>query len=402
MRRAERSVGPLLVFLPVLLALVGCGSNDAAAPTSADACAFQRSGSACTWLGVKHAEGFNGDGLRYETSLNQVQDVLFLPDGTAWFTDFNNHLVRKVLPNDEVATVVGWTDPIFPGDGPFGGTPEGGAPGAEWQLFHPTGLALGADGGVVAVGWHNHKILTIDPNSGWVTVLAGGAGETGRSGFDGDGGPASLALFNQPSDVALDDSGNVYITDQVNLRVRRIDTNDDIDTIAGTGEYGSAGDGGPAVDAEMAWASGANPNPSGGVVYQDGRLYIADTENNRVRAIDLATGQMQGFAGNGERGYGGDGGPALNAMLNGPRDLEIGPEGDLYVADTDNGVVRAIERNTGVIRSVVGTGELGLDEEEQLPASETRLRRPFGIAFDAAGNLYVADSLNNRVVRVAR
>ncbi|HRI53951.1 MAG TPA: hypothetical protein PLW65_27620, partial [Pseudomonadota bacterium] len=153
---------------------------------------------------MKHAEGFNGDGLRYETSLNQVQDILFLSDGTAWVSDFNNHLLRTVSPSGEVSSVVGWTDPIFPGDGPFGGTPEEGAPGSEWQLFHPTGLALGHDGAIIAVGWHNHKILTIDPNSGWVNVLAGGAGEAGRSGFDGDGGPASLALFNQPSDVALE------------------------------------------------------------------------------------------------------------------------------------------------------------------------------------------------------
>ena len=103
----------------------------------------------------------------------------------------------------------------------------------------------------------------------------------------------------------------------------------------------------------------------------------------------------------GEAGDGPDGGPALEAALNGPRDLEIGPDGDLYFADTNNGRVRAIDLSTNVIRTVVGTGELGLNEDG-LPGTETMLRRPFGVAFDDAGNLYVMDSLNNRIVMVAR
>ena len=108
------------------------------------------------------------------------------------------------------------------------------------------------------------------------------------------------------------------------------------------------------------------------------------------------------YAGTGEPGLSGDGGPALEATLYHPHDLEIGPEGDLYVADTNNGVIRAISKADGTIRTVAGTGELGLNEEEGLLATETIFRRPFGIEFDAAGNLYVSDTINSRVVRIAR
>jgi sugar lactone lactonase YvrE len=118
--------------------------------------------------------------------------------------------------------------------------------------------------------------------------------------------------------------------------------------------------------------------------------------------MDLESGEIDSFAGTGKEGDSGDGGPALDAKLNAPRDLEIGPDGDLYFADTDNGKVRAIDLKSNEIRTVVGTGELGLDDEEGLPAVQTRLRRPFGVAFDPAGNLYVMDSLNSRIVKVAR
>jgi len=382
------------------LVLGACGGEDEPSPPSgpSDPCEGQASGTACTWLGTKGTTGFNGDGkMRYETQVNQVQDLLFMPDGSAWFTDFNNFLVRKVLPDGTIESVVGWTDPVFPGDGPQGGVPADGAPGEEWQLNHPTNMILADDGTVVLVAWHNHKLLTIEPDTGWVKVVCGAG-----AGFAGDGGPASGALFKQPNDATFDDDGNLYIVDQQNWRIRRIDTQDMIDTIAGVGTQGDSGDGGPALEAEFSWAAGSNPNPSGGILHHEGKLYISDTEANRVRVLDLATMTVDALAGTGDKGFAGDGGPALEAQLSAPRDLEIGPDGDLYVADTDNGAVRAIDLDDGTIRTVVGTGELGLDDEEQLPATETHLRRPFGLAFDPDGNLYVMDSLNERIVKVAR
>lgn len=361
-----------------------------------DPCEDLPSGAACTWMGTPGEGGFNGDHHRTETRLSQAQDMIFLPDGTAWFSDFNNFLIRRVHPDGRVESMVGWTEPVFPGDGPLGGIPPEGGPGREWQLNHPTNLLLDADGDVVVVAWHNHKILSIDPTSGHVSVECGAG-----AGFAGDGGPARTALFRQLVDASFDEAGNLYILDQANRRIRRIDAAGMVTTIAGNGMGGSTGDGGPATEATFSFATGSNPNPSGAILAHEGRVYIADTEVDRIRVIDLATGIIDAFAGTGEEGDDGDGGPASAARLNAPRDMEIGPDGDLYFAETDNGRVRAIDLATGVIRTVVGTGELGLGEE-RLPATETMLRRPFGIAFDDAGDLYVMDTLNDRIVRVAR
>lgn len=369
----------------------------ACAACEGDPCDGLPSGYACTWLGLAGEDGYNGDHHRRFTRVNQIQDMVFLEDGTAWFSDFNNYLIRRVHPDGRVESMVGWTDPIFPGDGPFGGIPAGGAPGPEWQLNHPTNLLVDPrDGSIVLIAWHNHKVLRIDPTDGYVRVECGS-----DPGFAGDGGPAAGALFRQVVDGTFDEEGNLYVVDQQNQRIRRIDTSGTITTIAGTGTPGYSGDGGPAIEAQFSWAVGSNPNPSGGIVYHEGRLYVSDTENHRIRVIDLETGIVEAFAGTGEPSDGGDGGPAIEAGLNGPRDLEIGPDGDLYFADTNNGRIRAIDLETNVIRTVVGTGELGRGEDG-LPATETLLRRPFGLAFDSGGNLYVMDTLNSRVVMVAR
>lgn len=384
-----------VAFAATIFSSVSCDRE----PDLDAACRALKSGDACTWVGVKDEQGYNGDGLhRLETIINQPQDLLFMPDGTVWFTDFNNFLIRRIHPDGTIETMVGSTDPVFPGDGPFEGIPPGGAEGDEWLLNHPTNLLLQPDGKVLVVAWHNHKLLSVDPDTGYVEVVCGGG-----AGFAGDGMPASkTTLFRQVNDATYDEAGNLYLLDQQNGRIRKIGTDGVINTIAGTGMIGTAGDGGPALMAEFSWARGSNPNPSGGLLHHKGKLYISDTESDVIRVVDLATGMIDRFAGTGEGGDGGDGGPALKAKLNAPRDLEIGPDGDLYFADTDNGRVRAIDLETTEIRTVVGTGELGLDDEEGLAATKTRLRRPFGVAFDPDGNLYVMDTLNSRIVKVAK
>jgi serine/threonine-protein kinase len=255
---------------------------------------------------------------------------------------------------------------------------------------------MGNDGQLLVVAWHNHKLLSIDPETGWVRIVCGSG-----AGFAGDGGPASEgALFKQPNDAVRANDGSIYIVDQQNQRIRKIDPDGLLSTFAGTGVDGFSGDGGQAIDAEFYWEYGSNPNPSGGITIKGDVLYVADTYNNRIRSIDVTTGIIDTIAGNGEAAYAGDGGAAVDASLRGPRDLEIGPDGDLYIADTDNGAVRAVDLDSGEIRTVVGTGQLGLDDVEGLPATETQLRRPMGVAFDPEGNLYVMDTLNDRIVRV--
>ncbi|MEY2932383.1 MAG: hypothetical protein RL033_3132 [Pseudomonadota bacterium] len=377
-------------------------SSDSVGQLQPEPASCQESGHACTWLGRPGQDGFNGDGLsRRATKIYWSMDMAFGADGLVWFIDWNNHMVRRVLPDQTVQTVLGATDlPGFPGDGGPGENTPGGALGTNVSLNHPTDLAFDTDGSLLVMAWHNHKLRKLDVDTLQVHIECGAG-----AGFRGDGMPAAQALFRQPKALAIGPAGERYIVDQQNFRIRRIDAAGIISTIAGTGMQGNGsvqGDGGPALMSALSLEAGSNPEPSGGLALADNLLYFADTLANRIRVIDLDTGLIDGLAGTGEAGFAGDGGPASSAQLNHPRDLEIGPEGDLYVADTDNHVVRAISVSDGSIRTVAGTGELGLDLEEGLLATETRLWRPFGIDFDPEGNLFVSDTLNSRIVRVQR
>lgn len=373
---------------------VGCGDNRIG-PTC------DEPGQACVYAGVSGVVGFNGDGLdRRETELYWTMDLAFAPDGVVWFIDWNNHLIRRIDTDDKVTTVVGFIDPIFPGDGQPGGaerTPEG-AVGTEIQLNHPTDLAIAPDGKVLVMAWHNHKLREIDPLTGRVRIIAGAG-----AGYTGDGATAAMATFKQPKGLQLDDAGNMFILDQQNFRIRKIErATGAMSLVAGNGMQGSEGDGGPATAAKLNFEAGSNPEPSGGFVFARGKLFVADTLSSRVRAIDMTTGMIDNVVGTGEPGYSGDDGPALTAQLNFPRDLEIGPDGDLYIADTDNSVIRAVDLDTGIIRTVAGTGEIGLDPTDDRPALETTLARPFGIEFDLGGNLYICDTINSRILKVTR
>jgi len=378
------------------VALLGCGDNDTDARCDI-------SGAACTWLGVPGQTGFMPDGQhRLNTVVFWTMDTLFARDGSVYFIDWNSHAVRRVV-NDYVETIVGWTDPPIPGDGdladPMAERSPDGDLGTNIQLNHPTDLLELSDGGILFMAWHNHKLRTIDPSNMHVRVYAGSG-----PGFAGDNGPVGAALFKTPIRIAKDEHDNMYIVDQQNQRIRRVDGKTQvITTIAGDGKQGYIGDGGLASQAEINLQQGSNPEPGGGIAYRDNVLYISDTDNNCIRAIDLATGIINTIAGDGEPGYHGNNIPAVEAKLFHPHDLEIGPDGDLYVADTDNNLVRAISLRDGTIRNVVGTGLGGYDGlEEGRPALHTRLNRPFGIDFDPQGNLYVSDSLNSRILRVAR
>lgn len=384
-------------------AMIGCSSDDDPGKTEPDP-ACNESGHACTWLGVPGATAFTKDGSgRLTTEIYWTMDTLFASDGRVWFIDWNNHLVRKVDAEGTITSAMGWNDPVFPGDGdptdPKAEYSATGAPGTDVQLNHPTDLVELKNGTILVMAWHNHKLRSIDPATGTVKVL-GGAGQ----GFKGDNDVLSKALFKQPSRLALDENENIYILDQQNQRIRHIDAATQIvTTVVGTGVQGFAGDDGPALQAQLSFEIGDNPEPSGGLAYAANTLYIADTENNRIRKVDLATSTITTIAGTGEGGFSGDGGPAKDAKLWHPRDLELGPDGDLYIADTDNSRVRAIDLATGTIRTIAGTNVAGYDPaSEGKLATETSLRRPFGVDFDPSGNLYISDSLNSRILRVAK
>jgi hypothetical protein len=366
-------------FALLALALAACGDN------------FQyrcdEPGQACTWAGKPGVYGFTDDGRhRLDTELYWTMDMSFAADGTVWFIDWNNHLVRRVLHDQTVKTYVGWTDPVFPGDG-LQGTAERsaeGAVGTDVQLNHPTDLAQTADGKVLVMAWHNHKLRQIDPLTGRVRILAGAG-----AGYAGDGMTMDRALFRQPKALELDDAGNMYIVDQQNFRVRRIDAASGmVSTVAGNGTFGTEGDNGPATAAQLSFEANSNPEPSGGLAIAGDTLYIADTLADRIRAVDLVGGDITTVTAAGD--------------LARPRDLEIGPDGHLYIADTDNNRIQAVDLVNGTVRTVAGTGELGLDEDDDLPATQTMLKRPFGIEFSPAGDLYISDTINSRILKVTR
>ena len=209
----------------------------------------------------------------------------------------------------------------------------------------------------------------------------------------GDGGPAVAAVLRAPEGVAVDGNGHVYVSERAGHRVRRIHARTGvITTFAGTGRPGYSGDGGPADQAMLGI-------PSDVAVDSRGDLYIADPAFNRVRVVDGVTGVITTFAGTGEAGFGGDGGPATQARLRTPFGVSVAPDGSIYISDTDNHRIRRVDPTTGDIETVAGDGTADFGGDGG-PATSASLWRPHRVVVDADGTLYVGDSFNHRIRRV--
>lgn len=365
----------------------GCNSEPDADPSC------DKPGVICTWAGTGKL-GFNGDGKPLTESHLYWPVDLTISDLGTYVLDWNNHRVREVKKDGTFETVIG-TD--FVGDGPADLSDQmpPGAPGTEVVLNHPTQIVPMPNGTLTLVSWHNHKLRSYDPTTGLVTITCGGA-----AGFKGDEGPARTAQLDQPSQMVLDEDETQYILDQRNQVVRSIDPDGIIHTVAGTPKTsGFAGDGGPAKEAMLSFPKGPNPPPGGGLALADGYLYIADTLNHRIRALDLESGTIDTIAGTGEPGFSGDGEQAIDAQLNNPRKLTIGPDGRLYVGDQDNNRIRAIDLDSGEITTVAGNGKTGF-EKDGVDPTETSIDHPIGVTFDEDGAMYIMDTLNSRIRRV--
>ncbi len=292
--------------------------------------------------------------------------------------------VHAAVSLQVTAAAAGWTIRTVAGTGTGGFSGDGGL-AISAQLLNPHDAAADAAGNLYVADSFNNRIRKVDAAGGIVTVAG-----SGESGYGGDGGPAIQAQFAQPVGVALDAAGNLYIADWGNNRVRKVDAAGNISTVAGTGESGYGGDGGPAIQAQLS-------RPYGAAADAAGNLYIADWGNNRIRKVDAA-GNISTVAGTGESGYSGDGGPAAQAQLAQPYGLTADAAGNLYIADSFNNRIRKVDA-AGVISTVAGSGEPGYGGDGG-PAIQAQLAGPVGAALDSAGNLYIADGNNQRIRKV--
>ena len=225
---------------------------------------------------------------------------------------------------------------------------------------------------------------------GVITTVAGNGG----FGFSGDAGPGTSASFRFPDGVAVDGGGNVLIADTGNHRIRRVAAGTGVvTTVAGNGMRGFSGDGGPGTSASLAY-------PSGVAVDSGGNMLIADSFNHRIRRVAAGTEVITTVAGNGTRGFSGDGGPGTSASLWGPQGVAVDGGGNVFIADSNNDRIRRVAAGTGVITTVAGNGEEGFNGDGG-PGTSASLWYPSGVAVDGRGNVYIADSGNSCIRRVA-
>jgi sugar lactone lactonase YvrE len=277
-----------------------------------------------------------------------------------------------VTPDGAIVTVAGTGTSGFSGDG-------GQATAA--QLYTPQAVALDGAGNFYIADSRNNRVRKVTPG-GIISTVAG----TGSSGFSGDGGQGTAAQVSFPSGVAADASGNLYIADTENSRIRRVSPDGVITTFAG-GVYGISGDGGPAAGAGLMLPYGLSADAYGG-------LYIADVFGNNIRKVSSG-GIISTVAGTGSQGFSGDGGPAASAQLNNPYGVAIDLSGNLYIGDTFNQRIRKVSLD-GTIATIAGTGNSGFSGDGG-PATAAQLYFPMGLALDSSGNLYAAVQANQRI-----
>ena len=320
--------------------------------------------------------GFSGDGgPATGASMGLAHGVAVSSSGTLYIPEVDHDRVRKVDTSGTINTIAG-TGPGCVGSG------DGGQASAA-RLCDPTSVAADSAGTVYIVDAENHRVRKV-ATTGVISGLAG----TGTAGFSGDGGTATAARLSSPRGTAVDGTGNVYVADTGNHRVRRIDAAGTITTVAGTGTPGFVGDGTSAVAAQLS-------SPQGVAADGAGNVYIADTGNHRIRRVDPA-GVISTVAGTGTGGFSGDGSPAVLAQFNSPTAVAVDSGGNLFVADTANSRVRKV-RATGTVVTVAGNGS-GYSGDGG-PATSAGVPSPVGVAVDAGGNLFIGTS-GHRVRRV--
>jgi streptogramin lyase len=324
--------------------------------------------------------GLNGNGGNAESALiNNPFGLTRGPDGCLYFCDTGNHCVRRVSSSGIIEMVAGTGESGYSGD-------EG--PALEAELFEPYELRFDRNGDLFFVEMRNHIIRKVSMDTGVITTVVG----TGEAGYSGDGGVAVLAKLNRPHSIQFGPMGALYICDIGNHRIRKVDlVRGNIATFAGTGDKKTTADGGSIVGMPL---NGPRAMDFDG----DGNMWLALREGNQVYRIDMTAETIHHVAGTGEKGFSGNGGPAKLAKLSGPKGISIGPQGNVYLADTESHSVRMIDLETGHLELIAGDGVRG-DGPYGNP-EKCRFSRLHGIFVDIDGAIYVGDSEAHRIRRI--
>ena len=322
-------------------------------------------------------KGFSGDGGPAITAqLNNPFAIARGPDGALYICDVDNHRVRRVTADGRISTYAGNGQRGYSGDG---------GPARDAALNEPYELAWDKAGHLYFVERLNHLVRRVDAQTGIISTVAG----QGQPGFAGDGGPAKGAQFNQPHSLAFDAAGGLYICDILNHRIRKIDLKAGIiSTWAGTGEKKTAPDGSPISGSPL-------HGPRALAFAPDGQCWLALREGYTVLQLDPGANTLRRIAGTGQSGFTGNGGPALAATLAGPKGVALGIKGNVYLADTESHSIRSIDGKRGTVEVLIGQGRRG-DGPDGDPLT-CLLARPHGVFVDKDGAIYIGDSENHRV-----
>jgi DNA-binding beta-propeller fold protein YncE len=329
-------------------------------------------------------KGFAGDGGPAKAAfLNGPFDVAFDRAGNLYFSDTFNHRIRRVdARTGVITTIAGDGEPGYSGDG---------GPAVRASLSEPYGIAIDRAGNIFVADRLNRRVRRIDAAQGTITTLAG----SGEAAYSGDGGSAADAGLAEPNGLALDaEERHLYIADVADHRVRIVDlSSGTIDTFAGTGKAEHGGDDGPAREARIFGARAVKLGP-------DGMVYILERQGSSLRAVNPATGIITTIAGTTGRGYSGDDGPALAAVFDAPKEMAIDPDGNILIVDTENHAIRLIDHATGIVTTIAG-GRQGTGGDGG-PAKQAGLDRPHGAVVGPDGAIYIGDTNNHRIRKVAR